>query len=139
MSCTNDIPLFSFDGLIVKAKIVDVYDGDTFKACFKYKDNIIKYCCRMNGYDSPEMKPLKSNANREFEKQAALDAKKYFIELVHFDDPKYLVTLHVGKFDKYGRLLVTIFTEESAVSVNERMINSTHGTPYSGGTKTKFS
>jgi endonuclease YncB( thermonuclease family) len=139
MACTNDIPLFSFNGLIVKAKIVDIYDGDTFKACFKFKDNIIKYNCRMQGYDAPEMKPLKNSPTREYEKKAALDAKECFLNLVHFNEPKYLVSLHIGKFDKYGRLLATIFTEDSTVSVNERMINSKHGKPYSGGTKEKFS
>ena len=41
-NATNELPLFSFKGIKCNAKIVDVYDGDTFKAVIYY-DNKIKY------------------------------------------------------------------------------------------------
>ena len=64
----EDIKLFSFEGYECLAKIVDVYDGDTY-TCFKHNREIIKYKFRTYGYDSPEMKPLKSKPNREQEKK----------------------------------------------------------------------
>ena len=67
----ENVEYFSFDGYKCKAKVVSVYDGDTFTACFKYRGQIIKYRFRTFGYDSPEMKPLKSKPNREEEKAKA--------------------------------------------------------------------
>ena len=47
-----------------------------------------------------------------------------------------LVYLKCGKFDKYGRLLGTIFlNEHDTVSVNELMVNNGYGYEYHGGTK----
>ena len=44
MNSTNDeISIFNFDQYKCKAKIVDVYDGDTFTACFYYQKKIYKY------------------------------------------------------------------------------------------------
>ena len=45
--------------------------------------------------------------------------------------------------DKYGRLLATLhYTENDATkniySINDKMIESGHGYPYTGGTKEKF-
>ena len=64
LNSDNNIPLFSFDGIITKAKIVDIYDGDTFSACFIFNNKIIKYKCRSFGYDCPEIRPLLKMKNR---------------------------------------------------------------------------
>ena len=37
LEATNDIPLFNFDGQTFEVKVVDIYDGDTFTGCFKFK------------------------------------------------------------------------------------------------------
>ena len=66
-NATNDIELFNFNNKEFMVKVVDVYDGDTFTGCFIFKNEIIKYKFRTLGYDSPEIKPLKSKQNREQE------------------------------------------------------------------------
>jgi endonuclease YncB( thermonuclease family) len=128
----EDINIFSFEGYKCKAKVVSVYDGDTFTACFKYRGNIIKYKFRTFGYDSPEMKPLKSKPNREEEKKKAIIARYKFKEIIKFDS-KELVELEMLGFDKYGRILVNVFKDH--VNINEWMIKNKYGYSYFGGTK----
>ena len=133
-TCTKDtIELFTFDQYTCKVKIVDVYDGDTFTGCFYYNHKLYKYKFRCIGYDSPEMKPLKTNIHREKEKQAARLAKNRFIELIGNN----VSTVKMGKFDKYGRILATVYNSDN-ISINQIMISEGHGYPYSGGTKCKI-
>ena len=127
----EDIPLFTFDGYTCLGKIVDVYDGDTFTACFKHNGKIIKYKFRTYGYDSPEMKPLKSKPNRDEEKKKAVEAREAFKQITNWNNS--LVTLKMMKFDKYGRILVNVYKGE--LNVNEWMIENVHGYLYYGGTK----
>jgi endonuclease YncB( thermonuclease family) len=122
---TADIPKFTFAGSAHTAKVVSCYDGDTFEAAMYIGDKLWKFDCRMSGYDSPEMKPLKIAANREAEKAAALRAKTALLSFVcdgveaartytnkELDDlvkrNKKLIELRCKEFDKYGRLLVEI-------------------------------
>ena len=127
----EDIPLFTFDGYTCLAKIVDVYDGDTFTACFKHNGKIIKYKFRTYGYDSPEMKPLKSKPNRDEEKKKAIEAREAFKEITNWNNS--LVTLKMMKFDKYGRILVNVYKGE--ININKWMIDNGYGYEYFGGTK----
>lgn len=127
----QDIPLFTFDGYECLGKIVDVYDGDTFTACFKYNKQIIKYKFRTYGYDSPEMKPLKTKPNREQEKKKAVEAREAFKQITNWETS--LVTLKMMKFDKYGRILVNVY--KNNIDINQWMIDNGHGYPYYGGTK----
>lgn len=134
LSCTNDnVPIFNFNQYKCSAKIVDVYDGDTFTACFYYQKRIYKYKFRTLGYDSPEMKPLRNKSNREQEIELAKRAREKFIELSNCQND--LVILHMGKFDKYGRILVTVFNQKNQLNVNSEMIRLGHGYEYNGGTK----
>lgn len=127
----DSVPLFSFDGYTCLAKIVDVYDGDTFTACFKHNGKIIKYKFRTYGYDSPEMKPLKSKPNRDEEKRKAIEAREAFKEITNWNNS--LVTLKMMKFDKYGRILVNVYKGE--ININKWMIDNGYGYEYFGGTK----
>ena len=97
-TATNELTLFSFEGIKCNAKIVDVYDGDTFKAVIFYDNKMIKINCRSLGYDSPEMKPRLNIKNREEHIARAKAAKNRFIELVSIYE---LVYLECFKFDKY--------------------------------------
>ena len=128
----DDIPFFSFANNEFIIKILHVYDGDTFTGCFIYKNEIIKYHFRTLGYDSPEMKPLKTNPNRDQEKQLAIDARDKFIEFTNCEND--LVRVVCDKFDKYGRILVTVFNQNNE-NINRKMIDTGHGKPYNGGTK----
>jgi len=133
---------FSFDGMSFPAKVVDLYDGDTVRVCFRLKGEIIQWRARMAGYDSPEMKPSKASPTRVAERAAALAARDALAAKVG----GRLVTIECGPFDKYGRLLVTILLPgpggapnlSKGENVNEWMVAQGHGVPYDGGTKKTF-
>lgn len=106
-----DVPLFSLEGMTVLAKVVEIYDGDTFKAIFLLHNNIVKMTCRVLGIDAPEMKPPKTLPNRDEHIRKAKLARQRLCELLtdspeNLDDNKKLIYLHFGKADKYGRWLV---------------------------------
>ena len=128
------VPYFTWKGKIFLAKPCNIYDGDTFSICWIWKGDSIKYRCRCLGYDSPEMKPLLSNPNRDKEKELAKKAKERFEELI-FANPDQVVKIECGDFDKYGRILVTVWNNINEKSINEIMIEEGHGKPYNGGTK----
>ena len=131
--CTNKVELFTLDGLQAVAAVVDVYDGDTLKACFYWEGKIRKFNCRCVGYDSPEMRLGKNVKNRDALKRKAISARDRLKELVNIENST--VKLKFGKFDKYGRLLITIYSEKYKDSINNIMIEEGHGYPYYGGTK----
>lgn len=131
---SSEIPLFSFEHEQIIAKITDVYDGDTFSAIFYYRNIPIKYRFRSNGYDSPEMKPLKTIPQRNEIIEKAKQARNKFIELVS-KHPSNLVLLKCDKFDKYGRILATVFNGVDEESVNQMMINQGFAKKYDGGKK----
>ena len=142
------------------AKVVACYDGDTFEAVMDLDGKLWKFDCRMFGYDSPEMKPLKTAANREAEKIAALRAKIALLSFVcdgvdiactytnkELDDlvrkNKKIIELNCKEFDKYGRVLVEVNTVAETLTapsstVNSWMITNKFGYAYSGGTKKAF-
>ena len=128
----SGLTLFDFNGYKTYVKIVDIYDGDTFTGCFKYNNKLMKYKFRCLGYDSPEIKPLKSINNRDEVIKSAKEAKEKFKELTKWDTE--LVFIKFGKFDKYGRILGTVYNNDN-LDINEEMIKLGHGYPYDGGTK----
>jgi endonuclease YncB( thermonuclease family) len=130
----NNTEMFSLNGKFKLCKVVDVYDGDTCKVVFKAKGKIYRWNVRMYGYDSPEMRVSLSKPDRELIKARAIEARDHLINLVQ--KPNQLVYIRCGEFDKYGRLLGTLYlSKDIEVSVNEMMINAGHGTAYYGGTK----
>lgn len=132
----KDVNFFTFNGYKCQVKIVDVYDGDTFTGIFQYKNDIIKYKFRCYGYDSPEMKPLKSIANRETIKERAIEAKNKFIEITNCE--RSFVTVEFGEFDKYGRILAKVYRKHDNLYVNDEMINQGFAVEYFGKTKKKY-
>ena len=134
LSCDNNTEMFSLNEKFKLCKVVDVYDGDTCKVVFEIKGKIYKWNVRMHGYDSPEMRVSSQNPNREAMKANAIEARDYLINLVQ--KPNQVVYINCGEFDKYGRLLGTLYLSKNKnISVNQMMVNAGHGVPYYGGTK----
>jgi endonuclease YncB( thermonuclease family) len=154
-------PLFSLSGKLFKGKIVNVYDADTCKIVLdRGNDKLHKFCCRLMGIDTPEMKPSRSNANRDAEKEAAFRARNRFIQVatscqIDLDDRskrsalqtlidtnEKIIDIQCLEFDKYGRLLVNLFEnmEEASIgnSYNNLLISEGYAYAYDGGTKKKF-
>lgn len=144
-----DVPMFSMEGLTVLAKVVEIYDGDTFKAIFHFPfpknnddndddkhNNIVKMTCRVHGVDAPEMKPLKTLPNRTEHIRKAHLARQRLCQLLtdspqNLDDNKKLIHLHFKGTDKYGRCLV------ECENVKTIMIAEGLCTAYDGGKKRK--
>ena len=128
----SELQLFDFNSYETYVKIVDIYDGDTFTGCFKYNNKLMKYKFRCLGYDSPEMKPLKSIENREEHIKKAHEDKEFFSKLVMYNNG--ICDVELLHFDKYGRILGTVYNNDK-LDINEEMIKLGHGYPYDGGTK----
>lgn len=133
----KDIPYFTFNSKFFYAKPCHIYDGDTFSIMFEYGNEIIKYKCRCVGYDTAEMKPRLNVENREQIIQKAHAAKNRLTELLQ-KHPSGLVKVQCLNFDKYGRILVTIWNMIDNKSINEIMMEEGHGKAYSGGTKEEW-
>jgi endonuclease YncB( thermonuclease family) len=136
------VSLFSLEEYTTKAVIPaeELYDGDTCKAIFYHQNKLVKFTVRMIGYDSPEMKPRLDKVNREAEKAAAIVAKNRLKQLIA--NPHQVIILQCGKWDKYGRLLGTIYLttthHKNGTSINQQMIDEGHGKAYDGGKKDDF-
>jgi endonuclease YncB( thermonuclease family) len=129
---TKDTKEFSLNGKKKLCKVVDVYDGDTCKVVFRHCRKLYRWNIRMAGYDSPEMRLSLNTINREEKKQLAVDAKLFLSDLIL----NKLVYIHCGEFDKYGRLLGSIYLKKrDDKSVNDIMVEEHYGYIYNGGTK----
>ena len=133
-SCDRKTKKFSLEGKTKLCKVVSVYDGDTCNVVFDHNGVINRWNVRMNGYDTPEMRPSKKLPNRDEIKQKAIQSRDFLKSLIFNNEQ--LVYLKCGKFDKYGRLLGDIYINENdEESVNSVMIKTGHGYEYHGGTK----
>ena len=71
-TANNSIALFSLNNHKYKAKVVNVYDGDTIKVVILFHNKLTRFL-RMTGYDSPELRTKNQN-----EKAAAIKARDAF-------------------------------------------------------------
>ena len=86
----------------------------------------------MYGYDSPEIRPSRKLENRDEIKKKAKESRDYLKSKILGK----LIFLHCLDFDKYGRVLANIYSEEfGEKSVNDHMVEMNYGYPYFGGTK----
>ena len=75
-----------------------------------------------------------ARGNRDKEKEIALLAKSRLEKLLSVN-PQGLVRVVCGEFDKYGRILVTVYNGVDRESINSIMIREGHGKVYDGKTK----
>ncbi len=157
-STSSSCPLFTLYNTRTVCKIVDIYDGDTVDAIIAYNNQLYHFKARLYGYDSPEMKPSKTDPDRETKKQKALLAKRRLWNLATGLDGGDFTGAHevilpvvCGEFDKYGRILVNLFPRGANIetydiqsidtwfpqTINHQMVAEGHGYPYFGGTKQK--
>jgi len=124
-NCTyKNTPVFSFDNIKTKAKVVKVYDGDTIWVAFNYRGKYIRVKIRLDGIDTPELR-----SSNKIEKEKAIKARDYLKRIID----NRIITLHCGKFDKYGRLLGKIYYNN--ININDKMISTKHAVAYDGGKK----
>ena len=129
----KDIKLFSFNEYECYAKIVYVYDGDTVHIVIPFPPQwggggkLVKIKTRLNGIDTPELRIAE-------QKERGLLAKKRLEEII--SETNNIVYVKCGKFDKYGRVLVDLYTNnDMKTHINMQLVNEGHAYEYDGGTK----
>ena len=130
--CLKDVNCYSLAGQNYIGKIVDVYDGDTLTCGFFFNNCPIKVKVRMEGYDSPEMKPLLKIENRDLHIECAHLAKEKLKSLTN----NKIITINFNEQDKYGRQLAKLYINN--ICINDIMISEGYGKPYDGGKKGIF-
>ena len=118
-------------------KIKKVLDGDTIDVVIDLGFDLAKTeRVRIAGVDTPEKR------TRDLEEKAlGLDAtnwlKEKLNETIKGDQELTIRTELVGGTGKYGRLLGWLYVGDSAVSLNQQMIQEGYAWEYAGGTKNK--
>jgi endonuclease YncB( thermonuclease family) len=139
-------PLFSFNGVNIMSRVVDITDGDTIKAIINFKDEYYKIIVRLNNIDTCETK-----SKCEENKNLGINAKKRLYNLItnktietndkkiikkELNDNCYLIYLKCYDFDKYGRVLGDIYQNENdTVSFSSILISEKLAYIYGGKTK----
>lgn len=144
-------PMFDWSGQTVTARLVGVHDGDTCRVVFDTQYGVRQFIVRVYGIDSPEI-----TSKDQAEKQHAVLARDLFLETASprvFDRAgKYtcrdieamlqqhetLVTLRLGKSDKYGRVLATVVSQDG-IDIGERLLQTNAAHSYYGKTKEPWS
>lgn len=100
----SDAEPFSLEGVRAKAKVVKVYDGDTFKCVFGLPELFggrqYLWTCRVVGIDTPELRRAGPQ-----EKAWGIAARDRMRELIMDKE----IMVQVEGYDKYGRLLAVPF------------------------------
>jgi endonuclease YncB( thermonuclease family) len=132
----SNVKRFSFNGYDTYAKVLKVQDADTITILFEYKDEIVKYNIRIQGIDAPELHS-KISAEATLSKKG----KEYLENLIL----NCIIRVSFGEFDKYGRVLATIYSLTShsidqiqETDVSKLLIEGGYVRPYDGGTKDKW-
>ena len=118
-------------------KIKKVLDGDTIDVLIDLGFDLYKKeRVRIAGVDTPEKR------TRDLEEKAlGLDAtnwlKEKLTETIKGDEELTIRTELKGGVGKYGRLLGWLYVGDSAVSLNQLMIQEGYAWPYDGGAKNK--
>jgi micrococcal nuclease len=116
-----DTPLFSLESRTFRAKCVKVYDGDTIHIVISIHGQLVRFKCRMAGYDSAELTSTDPSL-----KNAAMVARDVLALKINGK----IIDVYCGKFDKYGRLLIVVYY--NGQNINDWMIQKGHGTVYDG-------
>ena len=134
-------PLFSLpSGQLIPAKVLEVYDGDTLTAAVEIAANTFySFRVRLEGVDTPELRPSLSEPNRAAIVAAAERARDFVRSLV-LDK---VVLISCNGIDKYGRTIGHVHLSETSSAepgaaemsrtVNELLIEKGLAKRYDGG------
>lgn len=128
-----DTPELILTGLKTMARVVKIYDGDTITVVIPLFDSFYKYNIRIMGIDTPEI-----YSNNILLKECAQRARERLIQLVggdNFEENIRLVYLECKEYDKYGRLLCDVYTEDKTMLLSKVLIDEKLGYVYNGKKK----
>jgi endonuclease YncB( thermonuclease family) len=153
---SSDLELFSLNNINTFGKIVELYDGDTCKIILNNNGTLQKFSCRLLGLDTPEMKPSLIKPNRDQEILNAHKCRNRLLQLLTdcsceidyvmkkpeclklINNNKKIINIKCHEFDKYGRLLVELYGDDTEKSANQILIDEGYAKSYDGGTKDVF-
>ena len=116
-----------------------VVDGDTIDVTIDLGFDLFKKeRVRVAGVDTPE-KRTRDLEEKELGIHATNWLKEKLDGAISGDDDLVIRTELVGGVGKYGRLLGWLYIGDSALSLNEQMIEEGYAWAYDGGTKQKDS
>lgn len=102
-----------------KAKIIDVYDGDTVTAMVDLGFlHFQQMKLRLYGIDTPEL--------RGPEREEGLKVRDILREMIL--DQEVIINSYKDKQGKYGRYLANIFL--NGIDINEWLVDNGHAKPY---------
>jgi len=126
---TKEIKFFELTGKYL-AKIVKIVDGDTVNVVIDLPGfGFRQFKVRLYGINTPELRPPKSDPNREEIKARAREAKEALASQV---DEK-IVTLDCYGWGKYGRLLADIHLNEGdglSLFINKWLVEQGYAKVY---------
>ena len=120
----KDVSRFTLDGNKKYAKVMSIYDGDTCDLAFYLENKIMRYKCRMAGYDAPELHTRHGKRTRDYLAHLCCGGtavtpadyrtqhRKLFSDeqlQTNLDANNRLVFATFETNDKYGRPVVTIY------------------------------
>ncbi len=120
---TKDVPLdpeliYPIEGIPVKAKVISVYDGDTFKAVLVETNDTISV--RLLNIDAPEIK--------EGWNCFAQESKKALSKAI--ENENVLLVTDEEKEDRYKRLLCYVYLEDDSTFINAYMVKNGFARTY---------
>ncbi len=62
----EDLERFTLEGLKKQAKVVYVYDGDTVDVAFYRNEELVRFNCRLEDVDAPELREANGKLVRDF-------------------------------------------------------------------------
>ncbi len=157
----EDAPDLFFKNEPIIAKIINVYDGDTFTCIFDINNdynnlvnnnnlidcsqplhNPLFYKCklRLEGIDTPEIRVKKDKyVNEEMKEKEKRCGKKVGEYIRNLICNKY-VTIVMKGYDKYGRVLSQIYIlhNKKRQDITSLLLNKKYGKAYLGKKKTNW-
>lgn len=138
----TDVSRFSLKGIKTRAKVVAVHDGDTCDLAFYYGVKIVRFKCRLDGIDAPELKEGRNaKLSRDFLAHLCTGGdpeefdddgtwtKPQLQEML--DENEELVYAIFGEFDRYGRPLVILKkSKRSPSSFNDMLLEYGYADKY---------
>ena len=118
---------------IRRAKVIDVYDGDTVTLAAFVAGDPYKFRCRLARIDAPEMRPepTRPQAMKDAEKRAARISRDALADMAL----GRLVTVSDVRNEKWGRVLAELTVDGTGKTLSDRMLAAGFALPYAGGTK----
>lgn len=122
----TDVP---YKNKLIKAKIIDIHDGDTIKVIILLGHEPFKFSIRVNGIDAPEVSRCEN-----WEKEAGLKVRDYVRSIIKGE----IITIKLTSLDKYGgRYIGDVYLTKN-LTLSEHLLKEELVKPYDGGTKNKY-